>query len=115
MLDIYIRSDLVSDGVDECGTPKEKTEYYIVAESETGQRIRLENASIVNRDYSDEQCIAYLEPTVNKIKNHLAGGGKLNPDLWYEIDPCYGSQRYLDLDSTGFFYRREKREDTYRN
>lgn len=115
MLNVYIRSDLVPDGRNEFGTEQEKTEYYIVAESETGQRLRLESVSIVNRDYTDEQCEAYLQPTVDKIKNHLAGGGKLNPDCWCEIDPCYGSQRYQDLDSTGFFYQREKREDSYRD
>lgn len=115
MLDIYIRSDLVPDGSNEFGTPQEKTEYYIIAESATGQRLRLESVFIVNRDYTDEQCMAYLQPTVDKIKNHLAGGGKLNLDYWCEIDPCYGSQRYLDLDSTGFFYQREKREDSYRD
>lgn len=115
MLDIYIRSDLVSDGLTECGSEKHKTCFYIIAESDTGQRLRLTSVSIVNRDYTDEECIQYLERTVNKIKNHLAGGGKLNPELWEEIDPCYGSQRYVDLDSTGFFYRREKSEDSYSN
>ncbi|EBS4516642.1 hypothetical protein DQT32_04435 [Salmonella enterica subsp. enterica serovar Braenderup] len=115
MLHVYVRTDLVPDGFTECGSPKEKTEYYIVAESETGQRLRLESVSIVNRQYTDEQCQQYLERIVNKIQNHLAAGGKLNQDYWYEIDPCYGSQRYIDLDSTGFFYHREKREDSYRN
>lgn len=115
MLDIYVRSDFVYDGTDECGTPKEKTEYYIIAESATGQRLRLESISIVNREHSDDECIAILERTVNKIKLHLASGGKLNQDHWYEIDPCYGSQRYIDLDNTGYFYKREKREDSYRN
>lgn len=115
MLHVYVRSDLVPDGYTECGSPKEKTEYYIVAESETGQRLRLESISIVNREYTDEQCQQYLERIVNKIQNHLAGGGKLNQEYWEEIDPCYGSQRYIDLDSTGFFYHREKREDSYRN
>ncbi len=115
MLDIYIRSDLVPDGTDECGTPKERTMYYIIAESSTGQRLRLTSISLVNKELSDEQCQQYLQITVDKITNHLAAGGKLNPDHWTEIDPCYGSQRYMDLDSTGFFYLREKREEQYRN
>ena len=115
MLDIYVRSDLVANGRNEFGTEQEKTEYYIIAESETGQRLRLQTVSVVNREYTDEQCQQYLERIVTKIKLHLAGGGKLNQDYWEEIDPCYGSQRYIDLDSTGFFYHREKREDSYRN
>ncbi|QOI70975.1 hypothetical protein pEaSNUABM50_00035 [Erwinia phage pEa_SNUABM_50] len=115
MLDVYVRSDLVSNGRNEFGTEQEKTEYYIIAESSSGQRIRLDSVSIVNREYTDSQCTEYLERIVTKIKNHLAGGGKLNLDYWYEIDPCYGSQRYIDLDSTGYFYKREKREDSYKN
>lgn len=115
MLKVYICSDLVPNGRNEFGTEREKTEYYIIAESETGQRLRLENASIVNRDCTDEQCVAYLQPTVDKIINHLTAGGKLNPELWYQIDPRYGSQRYQELDSTGYFYQREKREDSYRD
>ena len=115
MLEIYVRSDLVSNGRNEFGTEQEKTEYYIIAESETGQRLRLNSVSVVNREYTDEQCIQYLENTVSKIKNHLTAGGKLNPDLWDEIDPRYGSQRYIDLDNCGFFYKREKREDSYKH
>lgn len=115
MLDVYIRSDLIDNGYTECGSAQEKSEFYIIAESETGQRIRLQTVSITNRHCSDDQCIQYLEHVVTKIKNHIAAGGKLNADCWEEIDPCYGSQRYIDLDNCGFFYRREKLEDSYRN
>ena len=115
MLDIYIRSDLIENGRNEFGTNQESSEFYIVAETESGQRLRLDTVSITNRDCTDEQCQKYLEVVVNKIKNHIAGGGKLNKDCWGEIDPCYGSQRYIDLDSTGYFYQREKREDSYKN
>ncbi|SOK58837.1 hypothetical protein [Yersinia phage fHe-Yen9-03] len=111
MLEVYISSDLVSNGRNEFGTEQEKTEYYIIAESTNGQRIRLDSVSVVNREYTDTQCTEYLERIVTKIKNHLDAGGKLNKNCWYEIDPCYGSQRYIDLDSTGYFYQREKLED----
>lgn len=114
-LEFYVRSDLVPDGYTECGSPKEKTEFYIVGEFEDGQRIRLTTSSIVNREHTDDECIQYLERIIAKIEKKLSFGGKLTPEHWENIDPRYGSRAYIVLDNSGYFYRREKLEDSYRN
>lgn len=110
MLDIFVREDLIENGFSEFGTSLEKSEFYIVAETEQGQRLRLHNSGITNHDYSSEQCIAVLERLITKIKNHIKAGGRLNKEYWEEIEPRYGSARYIQLDNTGIFYHREKLE-----
>lgn len=115
MLNVYVRSDLVSNGKNEFGTDQEKTEYYIIAESDDGQRLRLMSIALRNIEFTDQECIDRLEKLVSKIDKHLEAGGLLDSKYWEETDPCYGSKRYNDLDATGFFYKREKLEDSYKN
>lgn len=80
---------------------------------------RIEEAYDVEYGYyinvidSSTKNVSTQKQRIRKIEKHLAAGGTLNLEHWTDIDPEYGSEAYSKLDSTGYFYNRERREEGF--
>lgn len=124
-MDIFVSSDVYSVGYGEDGE-KHSEVFYVVAEADNGSRwahmVSFQGARKVAVDdpefpmpfyFKDirEEAKAAAEKLAERVRAHLAAGGKLDASRWGSIDPRYGSDAYASLDSGGYFKEREKRED----
>ena len=100
----------------EDGTSLDGHSYYIIAETPAGRRFS-RDMGCVGYGFEDEHC--YIDGDNDEMKakcetltNNLTTkySPKLNPDVWFEIDPTYGSIAYQNLDNTGYFLQREMKE-----
>lgn len=110
-----IASDVVVIGRDcEEGTPVEAQTYYVLATGDKGQRLRhfFEMVDTVKKDDPEEglyffvplpegEVEAKMNRLLERIKAHVAAGGKLNSIHWTPTYPVYGSDEYQDQEAQG--------------
>lgn len=84
----------------------EEREFYyssIIAEFKNGARYQLRNSEIEHAyensyGFYQQRDIAEVDKKqhkrITKINKHLAAGGSLNMDHWFELMPRYGSEAY---------------------
>lgn len=89
-----------------------KTEwaYKIRVELVDGRRFYLDQSLMTTEIHDVEKIKEVQDRRVARIEKHLAAGGTLNPDHWYETDPRYGSDAYDRLDREGHFKALEYKE-----
>lgn len=99
----------------EDGVPDHGLLYQVMCEDADGRRWVNNGGTFANgrRVVSEEgiagwardngEAKARAEAFCQRIEKAMAGGRKLDPDSWTEIDPAYGSQAYQDLDRHGHF------------
>lgn len=99
---IYSRSDIITDRI--AGEDRELEFSYIIAEFDNGARFQLRDSEIsyaYENQYGfyqrrdPEEVQKQQDKRIAKINAHLAAGGSLNKEHWFEISPRYGSEAYL--------------------
>ena len=104
----YPWSDLFHAGYSCDGQPFIAEQYYVVIENEAGRRFRHQatfngTQEVVCPESGDsyfpdmrDQAQAKVNKLAIRVNASLKAGKTLSPSLWYEIDPAYGSNEYVD-------------------
>jgi len=116
----YVASDLYEAGRACDGHPFIAEKYYVLIENATGRRFRHEKsfagAEVVECEETGEVNFADIRETAKaivedlaaKVNAALASGKALTSSCWFEVDPAYGSDAYIDqgTESKRFFEER---------
>lgn len=105
---VYPWSDLYNAGYSCDGQPFIAEQYYVVIENEAGRRFRHQatfngTQEVVCPETGDsyfpdmrDQAQAKVNKLAIRVNAALKAGKTLSPTFWYEIDPAYGSDSYVD-------------------
>jgi hypothetical protein len=116
----YVASDLYQAGIACDGHPFIAEKYYVLIENAAGRRFRHEKsfagAEVVECEETGETGFADIRETAKaivedlaaKVNAALASGKALTASCWFEVDPAYGSDAYIDqgTESKRFFEER---------
>jgi hypothetical protein len=116
----YVASDLYQAGIACDGHPFIAEKYYVLIENAAGRRFRHEKsfagAEVVKCEETGETGFADIRETAKtivedlaaKVNAALASGKALTASCWFEVDPAYGSDAYIDqgTESKRFFEER---------
>ena len=116
----YVASDLYEAGRACDGHPFIAEKYYVLIENAAGRRFRHEKsfagAEVVECEETGEVNFADIRETAKaiveelaaKVNAALASGKALTSSCWFEVDPAYGSDAYIDqgTESKRFFEER---------
>ena len=116
----YVASDLYEAGRACDGHPFIAEKYYVLIENAAGRRFRHEKsfagAEVVECEETGETNFADIRETAKTIAEDLAAkvnaalsaGKPLTVSCWFEVDPAYGSDAYIDqgTESKRFFEER---------
>ena len=104
----YVASDLYEAGIACDGHPFIAERYYVVIENAAGRRFQHEKAfagvEVIECEETGETGFADIRETTKaivedlaaKVNATLASGKALTPSCWFEIDPAYGSDSFVD-------------------
>ena len=104
----YVASDLYEAGIACDGHPFIAERYYVVIENAAGRRFQHEKAfagvEVIECEETGETAFADIRETTKaivedlaaKVNATLASGRALTPSCWFEVDPAYGSDSYVD-------------------
>ena len=107
----FVRSDLHNFGLTEDGESFTGYMFYVCGEADNGSRFAHYNQfPSVGDDFENISDAAYerAENLLKRIINHISNHKPLDPCYWYEIDPRYGSDKYISMDDLGIFKACEK-------
>ena len=82
--------------------------YSVIAEAKNGRRWGHDH-TFVSRHNGDD-CGERAEALRARIERAYAAGLKLDQNHWREIDPCYGSEAYVEQDVDAHRAAREREE-----
>lgn len=103
---IYGNFDIASNIIEtrhwEDGSPVYHEVFAVTATSERGDRIGHNHTF---------KTLAEAEVLRARIEEAVKRGRKLDLNLWFPMDPVYGSEAYAQLDRLGYFYQLEKMND----
>ena len=113
----YAVSDLYEAGIACDGRPFIAEKYYVLIENAAGRRFRHEKSfagvEVVECEETGEvnfadirqDAVAIVEELAAKVNVVLALGKPLTASCWFEVDPAYGSDAYIDqgTESKRFF------------
>jgi len=116
----YAVSDLYEAGLACDGHPFIAEKYYVLIENATGRRFRHEKTfpgvKVEECEETGEVCFADIRETAKtivedlaaKVNATLASGKALTASCWFEVDPAYGSDAYINqgTESKRFFEER---------
>ena len=108
---IGVRDDLVETGqwTEDCEREIARC-FYLVARARDGAQWRHDHSMIVFRVNEDRAALR-MERLCAQVTEHVAAGGRLDPNHWEPMDPAYGSEAYADLDAVGYFAAAERQRD----
>ena len=104
----YAVSDLYEAGIACDGHPFIAEKYYVLIENAAGRRFRHEKSfagvDVVECEETGEtgfadirqDVVAIVEELAAKVNAALASGKALTASCWFEVDPAYGSDAYID-------------------
>ena len=104
----YVASDLYEAGISCDGRPFIAEKYYVVIENAAGRRfqheksfagvevIECEDTYETNCADIREEAKSIVENLAAKVNAVLASGKTLTASCWFEVDPAYGSDSYVD-------------------
>ena len=104
----YVASDLYEAGISCDGHPFIAEKYYVLIENAAGRRFRheksfagaevLECEETGETNFADirEEAKAIVEDLAHKVNVSLSLGKSLTSSCWFEVDPAYGSDSYID-------------------
>jgi len=104
----YMVSDLYEAGLACDGHPFIAEKYYVLIENAAGRRFRHEKTfpgvKVEECEETGEVCFADIRETAkaivedlaNKVNAVLTSGKTLTALCWFEVDPAYGSDAYID-------------------
>ena len=108
MYDVYMDSDLYEAGRQSDGLPFIAERYFAQLQDANGRRWRhrfamngAEDLGCDDEGYSHfadrrAEAQAKIGKLVARVEAHLAAGGSINFDHWYEVRPAFGSDEYID-------------------
>jgi hypothetical protein len=116
----YAVSDLYEAGIACDGHPFIAEKYYVLIENAAGRRFRHEKSfagvEVVECEETGEvnfadirqDVVAIVEELAARVNVALALGKALTASCWFEVDPAYGSDAYIDqgTESKRFFEER---------
>lgn len=116
----YVASDLYQAGFSCDGQPFIAEKYYVLIENAAGRRFRHEKSfagvEVIECEETGETGFADIRKTAKaivedlaaKVNAALASGKALTASCWFEVDPAYGSDAYIDqgTESKRFFEER---------
>jgi len=120
---VAVRDDLAQLGFDEDGGAVIARRFYLIAENKAGRRwahAHCETDREQRRDpedgyywarLDDEEVMGRMEAFRRRVQAHLDAGGKLDREMWAEIEPVYGSARYQTLDAVGHHRALERQRE----
>jgi hypothetical protein len=106
----YAASDLYNAGYACDGHPFIAECFYVLVENEAGRRFRHQaifngTQKLVCEETGDpcfpdlrEESSAKAERLAQRVNAALKAGVALDSACWYEVDPAYGSDEYVDQD-----------------
>ena len=118
----YAVSDLYQAGIACDGHPFIAEKYYVLIENAAGRRFRhgksfagaevvkCEETGEVNFADIRETAKAIVEDLAAKVNAALASGKALTASCWFEVDPAYGSDAYIDQGTESKRFFAEKAE-----
>ena len=104
----YAASDLYQAGVSCDGHPYIAEKYYVLIENEAGRRFRhnksFAGVEVIECEETGEtgfqdvrnEVKAIVNELIIKVNAALASGQRLTSSCWFEIDPAYGSDEYVN-------------------
>jgi hypothetical protein len=104
----YVASDLYEAGISCDGRPFIAEKYYVVIENAAGRRFQHEKSfagvevieceDTYETNFADirEEAKSIVENLAAKVNVVLASGKTLTASCWFEVDPVYGSDSYVD-------------------
>ena len=104
----YVASDLYEAGISCDGRPFIAEKYYVVIENAAGRRFQHEKSfagvevieceDTYETNFADirEEAKSIVENLAAKVNVVLASGKTLTASCWFEVDPAYGSDSYVD-------------------
>lgn len=104
----YVASDLYEAGISCDGRPFIAEKYYVVIENAAGRRFQHEKSfagvevieceDTYETNFADirEEAKSIVETLAAKVNAVLASGKTLTASCWFEVDPAYGSDSYVD-------------------
>jgi hypothetical protein len=104
----FSASDLYQAGYSCDGHPYIGEKYYVIIENEAGRRFRHEKSfagvEVVECEETGEtnfidireDAKTIVADLVAKVNAVLASGKSLTSSCWFEVDPAYGSDAYVD-------------------
>ena len=104
----YAVSDLYEAGLASDGHPFIAEKYYVLIENAAGRRFRHEKTfpgvKVEECEETGEVCFADIRETAKtivedlaaKVNATLASGKALTASCWFEVDPAYGSDAYIN-------------------
>ena len=104
----YVASDLYEAGIACDGHPFIAEKYYVLIENAAGRRFRHEKSfagvEVIECEETGETGFADIRETAKaivedlaaKVNAALASGKALTASCWFEVDPAYGSDSYVD-------------------
>ena len=106
--EVQMVSDLYEAGRKDDGHPFIAERYFAQLEDANGRRWRHNAAanSAINLGYDEngegpyyadnrQEAQNKIGKLVARVNAHLAAGGSINFDHWYEVDPAFGSDEYI--------------------
>lgn len=125
MLQAFIGSDLFKAGVTEDGADYLGERFYVVVEAPNGQRwvhnVKFDSTKAVDGGEECDGMVFFpdqkqeaqdaIQILCDRVEAHLKAGGKLDPAMWSETDPRYGSDAYSVLDNQGYFREMERKAE----
>lgn len=104
----YVASDLYQAGISCDGHPHIADKYYVLVENAAGRRFR-HNKSFAGVEVIQceetgetgfvgvgEKVRAIAQDLAAKVNAALAAGKPLTAACWFEVDPAYGSDAYIN-------------------
>lgn len=112
-LQVGVCDDLVQVGITEDGEADIARHFYVLAEDSEGRRWAHIHGITAHRGRA-EAAAAHLERLCDRIRAHLAAGGRLHDAHWCETFPAYGSKAYQGLAQVGYFRAEERARERER-
>lgn len=125
MLEIMIGSDLFKAGVTEDGEDYIGERFYVMVEAPNGQRwvhlVKFDSTKAVDGGEDCDGMVFFpdqmqeakdaIQILCDRVTAHIKAGGKLDPAMWVECDPRYGSDQYAVMDAQGYFRDIERKAE----
>lgn len=106
----HVASDLYQAGYSCDGHPFIAEQFYVVVENEAGRRfhhqVTFNGAEVICNEDTDGETVffadvrkeasAKAERLAQRVNAALVDGVSLDSDCWYEVDPAYGSDAYVN-------------------
>jgi len=90
---VFVGDVLFENGLSEDGELRYAKLFNIFIENDYGERLLHTNSDFCDLD---PKGFEKAERYAKRIQANIDAGGAIDPERWYDADPCYGSPAYSD-------------------